>query len=557
MKKYASLLVAACALAGASTAAAGVWSSSVTFTTQVASSPTTGGGYPVPPGATKPDPGTCGEGSFNANHSESWLAVKPGTETLTGASKFFFDKYSTFYMFYLGAYSIPGGTPSGNVQIPGYDCISTGTQEMPPSWTDNTDPSVGYDTRGRVYSLDLPFNAFWGGGMHPNGAIGITYSDDDGVTWHSGNGGVGHFIDQLPNSNSLTFGHVEDKQWIAVDHYLLSPFRDRVYAMWTTFNGANGNGKIMVSISKDRGQSFSKPVQLSTPSFSTPGDTYVYPSVSPNGDVYVAYVGGFDLNKNKVGHVYVSKSTDGGKSWTAFAVAASPIENPNGFLQNTNFRDGIIENFAVSQDYPGHLYLTYEDYDPAAGTMNVKFTQSTDGGIEWTAPALVNDDAGTAATDQFQPSVAAGPGGAVAIAFYDRRAACPSEAWILPADRGRSNFCIAVSLQAYKDAGNDDGAVAVGGNKRISDLLWDPEQPGQTLGGLPQYPCAGHNNPCPHGRGFIGDYFALAVSDHNVYTLSVSTSYPAEDVETADHLPIYYQQQVLATIPRNNFGAGY
>jgi hypothetical protein len=85
---------------------------SVPFTNVVASTPTTGAGYPVPPGSRVPEAGTCREGPFNANHSESWLAVNPGTEDLVGTSKFFFDKYSTFYMFYLGAHQIVNGTPA-------------------------------------------------------------------------------------------------------------------------------------------------------------------------------------------------------------------------------------------------------------------------------------------------------------------------------------------------------------------------------------------------------------------------------------------------------------
>src|SRR5215472_5862547 len=86
--------------------------------------------------------------------------------------------------------------------------------------------------------------------------------------------------------------------------------------------------------------------------------------------------------------------------------------------------------------------------------MDVKFTQSTDGGSSWSAPVTVNDnvDAPGVPTDQFQPSVAAGPGGAVAVAFYDRRLPCPSDPSILPADVGRTDFCIDVSLQAYKDS---------------------------------------------------------------------------------------------------------
>src|SRR5256712_8186715 len=103
--------------------------------------------------------------------------------------------------------------------------------------------------------------------------------------------------------------------------------------------------------------------------------------------------------------------------------------------------------------------------------MEVKSTQSTDGGLTWTTPVVVNenvDRTGTP-TDQFQPTVAAGPGGAVAIAFYDRRRACPSDASVLSADVGRTNFCIDVSLQAYKDNGIAS-AIPVGHNARITEF---------------------------------------------------------------------------------------
>ena len=552
MKKVFLALAVLGVLASAGSASA-AWS--LVGTNVVASSPVAGGGYPVPPGSTKPVPGTCGPQSLNSNHSESWLAVKPGTDDIVGASKFFIGKWSTFYDFHLGSYTILGGSPAGNNQVQGYECTTVGTQDMPPSWTNNTDPNVDWDTQGRVYQTTLPFNAFWEGGLHPNGEIDVSYSDNMGALWQKGNGGTA--LDSTNNQTSLTFGHVEDKQWIAVNHFPLSVYHDHVYAMWTTFNGANGNGKIMVAISRDRGQTFSKAVQLTTPSATTPGNTYVYPSIGPDGTVYVAFIGGYDLNKNKVGHVYVAKSVDDGQTWGPFVLAASPIENPNGYLPPTNFRDGIIENFAASPTYPGHVYLTYENYDPVGGHMDVYFTQSTDGGLTWSAPALVNDDANTAATDQFQPSVAAGLGGAVAVAFYDRRAACPSDASIIPAHQGDANTCINVSLQPYKDSGTAAGAVPVGGNVRVSQYAWDPDQPAQKVDGISQYPCAGHNDPCPTGRGFIGDYFGLAISGTTIYTLSVSTHYPGAGATADGGGPVYYQQQVLGKVPRSTFGAGF
>src|SRR5207253_5849933 len=147
---------------------------------------------------------------------------------------------------------------------------------------------------------------------------------------------------------------------------------------------------------------------------------------------------------------------------------------------------------------------------------------------------------------------AAGPNGAVAIAFYDRRLHCPTnDPSILPADQGRANFCIDVSLQPYNDSGQ--GAVPVGGNVRITKFSWDPQQPGQTVDGLPQLPCA--DADCR--VGFIGDYFGLAVSGANVYALFVSTHYPASGVLSDSMGNVYYQQQVLATVPRSAIARGF
>ncbi len=87
----------------------------------------------------------------------------------------------------------------------------------------------------------------------------------------------------------------------------------------------------------------------------------------------------------------------------------------------------------------------------------------------------------------------------------------------------------------------------------MSAYTWDPEQPGQKVGGISQYACAGHTGPCPNGRGFIGDYFGLAISEANVYGFFVSTHYPSK-VRADDGGPVYYQQQVLATVSRSSLG---
>jgi hypothetical protein len=545
MKRLAAVGILLAALAFAGTASAAGWDTSVPFTNQVASSPTPGGGYPDPGGA--PAPGTCALGSFNSNRSESWLAVKPGTENLVGTSKFFFDRYSTFYNFYLGAYTMPNGTPAGNAGVGGYDCISTGTQAMPPSWTNVTDPNVAFDTKGRAYQVTLPFNAYWTN-LHPNGAIGAVYSDDLGRHWVVANGG--RYLELHSNQSSFAAGGFEDKQWVAVNAVPGSRYQDHVYAMWSVFNG--NSVKIRESVSRDRGQTFSRPVTINAPAATGPCATYVYPSVDQAGTLFVA-IAAFDCFKGATdANIWVSRSSDDGATFASWTLVGRAHGNTGDFAMG-GFRDGILEGFAASPSYAGHAYVTYEDWNPATQTMDVRFSASTDAGATWSSPAFVNDPATVAdGTDQFQPSVATGPGGAVAVAFYDRRATCPSDPSVLATNAGQANTCIDVSLQAY----SDDGAhvTPVGSNARITQFAWDPANPAQHVGGLGQMACAAHDDPC--SESFIGDYFGLAVSQSTVYGLFVSTHYPSS-VPADEGGPVYYQQQVLAAVPRSGFGAGY
>jgi hypothetical protein len=215
---------------------------------------------------------------------------------------------------------------------------------------------------------------------------------------------------------------------------------------------------------------------------------------------------------------------------------------------DVGFRDGILENFAASQTFPGHLYVAYEDWD---GTqMDVRLAESIDGGFTWQNRPLQDPNLGP--SDQFQPSVAAGPNGAVAVAWYDRRAACPNDRSVAPASRGAANTCVDVSLQPYKETTQSAYAAKVGNNVRITQYAYDPSQPRQHVDGIGQQACYAHDDPCT--GVFLGDYFGLAVSQNNIYGFFVSTHYPS-GVRADEGGPVYYQQQVLATVPRLDFGA--
>jgi hypothetical protein len=58
--------------------------------------------------------------------------------------------------------------------------------------------------------------------------------------------------------------------------------------------------------------------------------------------------------------------------------------------------------------------------------------------------------------------------------------------------------------------------------------------------------------PCGQ-PAFVGDYFGLAISHDNVYTLAVSTHYPS-GVTGDGGARVFYQQQVLETVARADLG---
>src|SRR4051794_5813918 len=106
------------AISWAGVASAAPWDTPVAANV-IASAPVTGGGYPVPPGATRPAAGTCRAGLYDSNRSESWIAVRPGSESLAGTSKLFFENFSTFYDFHLGSYAIQNGGVAASNQVQG------------------------------------------------------------------------------------------------------------------------------------------------------------------------------------------------------------------------------------------------------------------------------------------------------------------------------------------------------------------------------------------------------------------------------------------------------
>jgi hypothetical protein len=422
--------------------------------------------------------------------------------------------------------------------IPGYE-----------GWTDNTDPVGAFDSSGNFYTLILPYQFYYNpDGTHnfkinpniePNPSVpaeAITISVRK-KGWTGAKQWTSSFAMDVIASYPAK-GREPDKQWITIDTNPSSPHPDRIYAMWTIFDGIAAVPVASYADAHSDGthSAWSAPQRLPMAANSPQGDTYALPHVAPDGTVYTTLTN-FTAHST-VARIILDRSTDGGVTWETVSTVVSNIAAPPASYPNTNFRDGIENTFAVGQVavnrvYP--LYVTWEDYSRHFGDLQI--SASYDGGLTWSNPIKVNDN--PLDTDAFQPNLATAANGKVVVAFYDRRLNCPvSGPEAIAAGLGidsnqpynAHNYCVNASLQAY----NAD-LTPRGSNVRLSKHTWDPQlnsmKPSSIL----------------RTRGFIGDYFGVDTAGNKVFTTSVST-YNDETYPTTPNQsnPKHYQQQVVA-----------
>jgi hypothetical protein len=220
-------------------------------------------------------------------------------------------------------------------------------------WQGGGDTSVAWDTRGNSYLSCQVFK---------RGAA-VTEDQDQSSAFYvfrsTGTGGASwNFTGRPVAENNDVAGAGDallDKQLMAVDNHVKSPFRDRVYVTWTLF-AADGTAYIYAAHSADYGETFSAPVLVSTNSalcvndfgIPTPGGScnenqFSQPFVGPDGALYVTWAnfnngvgrpvgdpdsdgedGGDDDGDNPTAaaaaqenfnQILLAKSTDGGASF--------------------------------------------------------------------------------------------------------------------------------------------------------------------------------------------------------------------------------------------------
>lgn len=253
--------------------------------------------------------------------------------------------------------------------------------------TFHSDPAVDWTSDGLAWSIAMGID---GGG---NSRLRAYNSSDAGGTWT---------FDGTPSGGQTS----ADRQVMWVDHSATSPFKDQIYCSWHT-----GVPLFFSRRTAGAGGTWSAPLQLSGAE-TTNSALGVDICTNANGDVFVIWP-----DPEGTGNIVFVRSLDGGNNFTAAQVIANifattrRLDIPAGsarelrvYVSADAYRTPTRnEIYAVWCDLSGEAGCTTGDGPGtnAASTCKTRvwFMRSLNGGNTWSAPAMINNQAGL--NDQF------------------------------------------------------------------------------------------------------------------------------------------------------------
>lgn len=275
------------------------------------------------------------------------------------------------------------------------------------------DPGVGYNLTGAAYitGIDICSN-----GWH----IIFEKSTNNGLTWSSPAIAV----------NPIFSGGLTDKDWLQIDDSPTSPFANSLYISVTQFDSSS-NSEISVTYSHNNGATWTT-VGVDTKQIYPNVDQFSDLAVAKDGTVYVSWMrctanGPAGDCGGTTASLMVSKSTDGGKTWSSPVTIAKVNLAPDacscafyGSLPNTSERVSEIPAIDVDRSsgtFAGNVYVVM--YNWTGSFMQVEVSTSTDGGNTWSIPVHVAPKSDN--HDQFFPWLTVSPTGIVGVTWLDRR----------------------------------------------------------------------------------------------------------------------------------------
>ncbi|MGA7729814.1 MAG: S-layer homology domain-containing protein [Chloroflexia bacterium] len=257
----------------------------------------------------------------------------------------------------------------------------------------------------------------WFAGFFSNacGANGIgQWESVDGINWTT--------------SGCTHTGSNDDRFSGWVDNVVGSPFFGFQYVIFSNF--ALTNAPLQAVRSTDDGVTWSAPVTLSSrPGGGANRPVQITGSPTTNGWVFAQSMdeGGGGL-ANRIN--YIHRSTDGGATWTqiqqgpAFPAPGSGTCPGNAFFAIMPGAPGNWRHQGWGQPGVGPsnvVHYAYAQHGAAADQGDIMYIRSTDGGMTWSSPLILNTDAPAGTRAQWMPSLAVNAQGTVLVGWYDRR----------------------------------------------------------------------------------------------------------------------------------------
>ncbi len=306
---------------------------------------------------------------------------------------------------------------------------------------DQWEPAIAADGFGHVYILYPQYGRVPGCRKCPLPSMILAVSNDTGATWQPPREitppGTGQFDPQivvdpadhrtvyaawlqrkrldLVVAKSVDFGQswsiaVADRGTTDADKPVLAVRGADVYV------GFNRDRKILIAASHDYGITFA-PADVG-PKLKLVRSVAGGATVDPRGSVYLAWAG-YTRNDGAKGreNLYISKSSDGGKSWATRLMDVSGAPPDCGAY---HCEWGYLgAQITITSDSAGILYALWNSGAADKSPERIYFASSTTAGDTW-FPRLNISNAASGVEHAF-PALAAGEAGDVRIAWMDTR----------------------------------------------------------------------------------------------------------------------------------------